>query len=93
MIHQYKLDGYNIVLDICSGSVHAVDELAYDIIAMFETESRDMIIRELTEKYRSTEGVTPEEVGECYDQIAQLKAAGKLFTEDTFQPMVGDLKA
>ena len=61
MIHQYKLDGYNIVLDICSGSVHAVDELAYDIIAMFETESRDMIIRELTEKYRSTEGVTPEE--------------------------------
>ena len=50
MIHQYKLDGYNIVLDICSGSVHAVDELAYDIIAMFETESRDMIIRELTEK-------------------------------------------
>ena len=80
MIHQYKLDGYNIVLDICSGSVHAVDELAYDIIAMFETESRDMIIRELTEKYRSTEGVTPEEVGECYDQIAQLKAAGKLFS-------------
>lgn len=93
MIHQYKLDGYNIVLDICSGSVHAVDELAYDIITMFETESRDMIIRELTEKYRSTEGVTPEEVGECYDQIAQLKAAGKLFTEDTFQPMAGDLKA
>ena len=93
MIHQYKLDGYNIVLDICSGSVHAGDELAYDIIAMFETESRDMIIRELTEKYRSTEGVTPEEVGECYDQIAQLKAAGKLFTEDTFQPMAGDLKA
>ena len=93
MIHQYKLGGYNIVLDVCSGSVHAVDELAYDIIAMFETESRDMIIRELTEKYRSTEGVTPEEVGECYDQIAQLKAAGKLFTEDTFQPMAGDLKA
>ena len=93
MIHQYKLDGYNIVLDICSGSVHAVDELAYDIIAMFETESRDMIIRELTEKYRSTEGVTPEEVGECYDQITQLKAASKLFTEDTFQPMAGDLKA
>ena len=49
MIHQYKLDGYNIVLDICSGSVHAVDELAYDIIAMFETDSREMIIRELTE--------------------------------------------
>ena len=93
MIHQYKLGGYNIVLDICSGSVHAVDELAYDIIAMFETESRDTIIRELTEKYHAAEGVTAEEVGECYDQIAQLKAKGKLFTQDTFQPMAGELKA
>ena len=93
MIHQYKLGGYNIVLDVCSGSVHAVDELAYDIIAMFESESRDTIIRELTEKYRTAEGVTAEEVGECYDQIAQLKAAGKLFAPDTFQPMAGELKA
>ena len=93
MIHQYKLGGYNIVLDVCSGSVHAVDELAYDIIAMFESESRDTIIRELTEKYRTAEGVTAEEVGECYDQIARLKAAGKLFAPDTFQPMAGELKA
>ena len=36
MIHQYKLGGYNIVLDICSGAVHVVDDVAYDIIAMFE---------------------------------------------------------
>ena len=28
MIHQYQLNGYNIVLDVYSGSVHAVDELA-----------------------------------------------------------------
>ena len=44
MIHQYKLGGYNIVLDICSGSVHAVDEVAYDIIAMFEGHDRDAVI-------------------------------------------------
>ena len=36
MIHQYKLGGYNIVLDVCSGAVHVVDEVAYDIIAMVE---------------------------------------------------------
>ena len=36
MVHQYKLGSYNIVLDICSGSVHAVDEVAYDIIERFE---------------------------------------------------------
>ena len=36
MIHQYKLDGYNIVLDVCSGSVHVVDDAAYDIIALMD---------------------------------------------------------
>ena len=44
MIHQYKLGGYNIVLDICSGAVHVVDELAYDCIALFEQNSREEII-------------------------------------------------
>ena len=93
MIHQYQLGGYNIVLDICSGSVHAVDELAYDVIALFETERREAIIKKLWEKYQGTDGVTPDEIGECYDQIVQLKAAGKLFTEDSFAPMAGELKA
>ena len=35
MHHQYKLDGYNIVLDTCSGAVHLVDDVAYDIIGMY----------------------------------------------------------
>ena len=35
MVHQYQLNGYNIVLDTCSGSVHVVDEVAYDVIAMY----------------------------------------------------------
>ena len=50
MIHQYKLGGYNIVLDTCSGSVHAVDEVAYDVIADFESKSREQIVKELGEK-------------------------------------------
>ena len=37
MVHQYQLNGYNIVLDTCSGSVHVVDEVAYDVIAMYPT--------------------------------------------------------
>ena len=37
MIHQYKLNGYNIVLDTASGSVHTVDEVAYDIIEMYKS--------------------------------------------------------
>ena len=45
MVHQYKLNGYNIVLDMCSGSVHVVDEVAYDIIAMFKEKSTDEIVK------------------------------------------------
>ena len=39
MVHQYKLNGYNIVLDTCSGAIHVVDEAAYDVIALFEDHS------------------------------------------------------
>ena len=51
MLHQYQLNGYNIVLDTCSGSVHAVDEVAYDIIGMFENHSEDEIVAAMMEKY------------------------------------------
>ena len=51
MIHRYKLGGMNIVLDICSGSVHLVDEVAYDMIGLFETESREAITAAMLEKY------------------------------------------
>ncbi len=84
MIHQYKLNGYNIVLDICSGAVHVVDDLAYDIISLFEDKSKEEIVEELSKKY--------ENVSECYDQVAVLKENGELFTEDTFEPMANTLK-
>ena len=89
MIHQYKLGGFNIVLDICSGAVHAVDDIAYDIIGMFESESKDNIVSALSEKYNT---VDKAEIEDCYDQIVELKNEGSLFTEDTFEPMAGVLK-
>ena len=92
MIHQYKLGGYNIVLDICSGSVHVVDEVAYDMIAMFESHSREEIIAKIMEKYAGNTEVTEPEVEDCYDQIVELKNSGKLFAPDTFEPMAGALK-
>ncbi len=92
MIHQYKLNGYNIVLDICSGSVHAVDDVAYDIISIFENNSRQDVLSQIYSKYKDTEGVTFSEVEECYDQVVQLKESGKLFVPDTFKPMAGELK-
>ena len=92
MIHQYKLNGYNIVLDICSGAVHAVDDIAYDIIALYETESKEDIIKAMCDKYLSDNDVTKEDIEECYDQVTELKEQGKLFVPDTFAPMAGELK-
>ena len=89
MIHQYKLGGYNIVLDVCSGGVHVVDGVAYDIIAMFETHSRKEVLRAMGSKYPS---LTEAELEECYAQVESLKDAGKLFAPDTFAPMAGQLK-
>ncbi|MBQ5838064.1 MAG: thioether cross-link-forming SCIFF peptide maturase [Clostridia bacterium] len=92
MIHQYKLNGYNIVLDICSGAVHAVDDIAYDIISMYQNESKERIIDAMCEKYLGLEDVTKEDILECYDQVTELKDSGKLFVPDTFEPMAGELK-
>ena len=89
MIHQYQLGGYNIVLDICSGAVHVVDEVAYDIIALFESHSKECILHEMEKKYPN---ISKEELDNCYTQVLQLKEAGKLFAPDTFEPMAGKLK-
>ena len=93
MIHRYKLGGLCIVLDVYSGSVHVVDEVAYDMIGMYETATRDEIVRAMLEKYPHHPEVTEAELLDCCDQIARLKEMGKLFTPDTFAPMAGELKA
>ena len=92
MIHQYQLGGYNIVLDVCSGSVHVVDEVAYDIIGMFEANDRETILRAMAEKYGHRADITAQDLAECYEQVVSLKESGKLFAEDTFAPMAGKLK-
>ena len=58
MIHQYKLNGYNIVLDVYSGSVHCVDEIAYDMIAMYEANDKQTVIDAMMAKYGEREDVT-----------------------------------
>ena len=90
MIHQYKFGEYNIVIDVCSGALHIVDDPTYDIISMFEASNRDTVISKTAEKYKD---ISLDEIEECYAQIAGLKESGKLFTEDTFEPMAGTLKA
>ena len=92
MVHQYKLGGYNIVLDTCSGSVHVVDEVAYDIIAMYENNTPDEIVTAMLDKYADRDDVTAEEIRLCIEDVEALKAAGKLYTPDNFGNMAGTLK-
>jgi len=89
MIHCYKLGGLNIVLDIFSGSVHVVDEVAYDMIGMYEGSSREQIVAAMQEKYPE---LSREEINEGCEQIEQLRQAGVLFAPDTFAPIAGQLK-
>ena len=92
MIHQYKLNGYNIVLDVCSGAVHVVDEVAYDIISMYEENDKETILNAMWDKYGEREDVTKEDIEECFAQVEALKESGKLFAPDNFEPMAGKLK-
>ena len=92
MIHQYKLGGKNIVIDVCSGCVHSVDELAYDLISLFETNDKATVLKILGEKYANKNGVSSADIEECYEQIEFLKEKGKLFSPDTFEPMANTLK-
>ncbi|MBQ1186368.1 MAG: thioether cross-link-forming SCIFF peptide maturase [Clostridia bacterium] len=88
MIHAYKLGGYNIVLDVNSGSVHVVDEVAFDIISNYEKKSLDEIIAETTK----THGVSAEDVKAVFEDIETLKAEGKLFTVDKFKALAKEFK-
>ena len=94
MVHQYKLNGYNIVLDTASGSVHVVDEVAYDIIALFgEKKSREAITAEIMAKHGHLPDVNEAEIDECLDDIADLVSAGKLFSEDKYEELAKNYKS
>ena len=93
MIHQYKFNGRNIVLDVCSGAVHVVDDPTYDIISMFETNDLETIKKAVTEKYKDRDDVTEKDIENCYAQLLEMQKNGQLFTSDSFEPMAGTLKA
>ena len=92
MIHCYQLNGYNIVLDVYSGSVHVVDDLAYDVISMYEGHSADEIVAAMLEKYSGQSEVTEAEIREVLESVEDLKAKGKLFAPDAYEHLAFDFK-
>ena len=92
MVHAYQLNGYSIVLDTCSGAVHVVDEVAYDVIALFPDHGEEEIVAAMLEKYRGRADVTEADVRECVADVRQLRDTGQLYTPDTFQEIAGTFK-
>jgi len=88
MVHQYKLNGYNIVIDTCSGSIHSVDEAAYDIIEMYKSHSAEEIADVVSNKY----SISKDEVFECIENVKSLEDAGKLYCPDNFEPLANTFK-
>ena len=88
MIHQYKNNGYNIVLDVNSGSVHVVDDVVYDVVELLDKgNTDDAVIASLKDRYDI------QELTEALEECNTLKTAGVLFTEDVYKDAVLDFKA
>jgi six-cys-in-45 modification radical SAM protein len=86
MIHQYKAKGFNIVLDTYSGSVHAVDDITYEIISLYEDHSKEYIKNKLT-----TYNLTDVQFDEAYSEVKELEEGSMLFTNDNFADLSLDV--
>lgn len=92
MIHAYKMNGYNIILDQNSGCVHSVDEVAYDIITLYENTPKDEIKKIILDRYADRADVTEQDIEECFSDIESLIADGRLFAKDTFEQTAREFK-
>ena len=90
MIHRYKMNGLNIVLDVCSGSVHLVDEVAYELIGLYETKPREECVKAALELFPNE---NEDEIRQCLDEIELLKQNGRLYAPDSFEPLAGEMQA
>jgi uncharacterized protein len=87
MVHEYKSHGYNIVLDVNSGSVHVVDDLVYDMIPEIE---KDIAAGLSDDEIAVKEGgsLMDTDRKEAVSEILSLKNSGMLFSEDVYESAV-----
>ena len=96
MIHQYKSNGYNIVMDVNSGSVHVVDDIVYDMIPLVEplvTEGiKDADTIKAAVLNLANIPYPQEEITEAVDEVLELEKAGQLFAPDIYENYIFDFK-
>lgn len=99
MIHQYKNNGYNIVLDVYSGSVHVVDDLCYDVIEVLNSkdteptvesltseETKKDILDKLSDRYEETDLI------DALEDVTELAKQRALFSKDIYEGMIDVVK-
>lgn len=98
MVHVYKNNGYNLVLDVNSGAVHVVDDVVYDLIPVLEPAVRKKSTKEkllaLAGQALNEAGASycEEEVWEAVDEIVELAEAEMLYTDDIYEPYIQEFK-
>ena len=80
------------MLDPCSGSVHSVDDLAYDIIELYKNKSKDEIVELMLKKYQNDNTIDKNEILDCISDVEELENQGKLFTKDVYESKAFDFK-
>ena len=73
-------------MDVESGAVHVVDDVTYDVIALFEDTEISKIVEQLSDKYDKAD------IEEAISEVNQLKEDGQLFTQDIYQPFIEEFK-
>ena len=98
MVHLYKNNGYNMVLDVNSGSIHVVDDVVYDVLELLnEAEDRrkeEGFRQEITDKMLAKYGedITAEDMKDVFEDLDELEEIGTLFTVDVYIDGVIDFK-
>ncbi len=81
-IHKFIVNGEYILLDVNSGSVHVLDQVAYRILDVFDGANDAAIIAEFAAEFGETA------VRETLEELHELMAAGQLFSADAEIPPV-----
>lgn len=86
MLHKFSMNGINVLMDILSGAVHAVDDVAYDIADLYPDMDADALKKKFLGKY------TAEQIDEAASELRELKDAGMLYTEDEYESVLEQVK-
>lgn len=86
MLHKFSMNGINVLMDIYSGAVHAVDDVAYDIADLYPEMNADELAEKFADKY------SREQIDEAVEELKELKDAGMLYTEDEYEGVLEQVK-